>query len=303
MPKAWANEPSDYQITWRVHPGRTCLLGNNEPPRSGESMEITIIRKQDNIVHFLAEGLDVAFANALRRTMLTRLPAMAIDEVLVLENTSVMYDEMLAHRMGLVPLVTDLESYNLPEECDCEGKGCSLCQCTLTLEKQAGDEEEIVYSRDLSSQDPKVVPALGEIPLVKLAPNQRLIIEAYARLGKGVENAKFQPVSTVSYKYVPIVEVSKEKCTQCGDCVKVCPKNILLVEGDTIATQNTLDCSLCEACVEVCEPGAITIDSKKNSFLFKIESTGALTPEEIVEKSAEILKERIRLALDYANSL
>ena len=278
-------------------------MGTNEPPRSGEYMEITIIRKQENIVHFLAEGLDVAFANALRRTMLTRLPAMAIDEVLVLENTSVMYDEMLAHRMGLVPLVTDLESYNLPEECDCEGKGCSLCQCTLTLEKQAGDEEEIVYSRDLSSQDPKVIPALGEIPLVKLAPNQRLIIEAYARLGKGVENAKYQPVSTVSYKYVPIVEVNKDKCNQCGDCVKVCPKNILLVEGDTIATQNTLDCSLCEACVEVCEPGAITIDSKKNSFLFKVESTGALTPEEIVEKSAEILKERIRLALDYANSL
>lgn len=278
-------------------------MGTGEPPRSGEYMEITIIRKQDNIVHFLAEGLDVAFANALRRTMLTRLPAMAIDEVLVLENTSVMYDEMLAHRMGLVPLVTDLESYNLPDECDCEGKGCSLCQCTLTLEKQAGDEEEIVYSRDLSSQDPKVVPALGEIPLVKLAPNQRLIIEAYARLGKGVENAKFQPVSTVSYKYVPIVEVNKDKCNLCGDCVKVCPKNILLVEGDTIATQNTLDCSLCEACVEVCEPGAITIDSKKNSFLFKVESTGALTPEEIVEKSAEILKERIRLALDYANSL
>ena len=278
-------------------------MGINEPPRSGEYMEITIIRKQENIVHFLAEGVDVAFANALRRTMLTRLPAMAIDEVLVLENTSVMYDEMLAHRMGLVPLVTDLESYNLPEECDCEGKGCSLCQCTLTLEKQAGDEEEIVYSRDLSSQDPKVVPALGEIPLVKLAPNQRLIIEAYARLGKGVENAKFQPVSTVSYKYVPIVEVNKDKCNQCGDCVKVCPKNILLVEGDTIATQNTLDCSLCEACVEVCEPGAITIDSKKNSFLFKVESTGALSPEEIVEKSAEILKERIRLALDYANSL
>ena len=83
----------------------------------------------------------------------------------------------------------------------------------------------------------------------------------------------------------------------------MCPKNILLVEGDTIATQNTLDCSLCEACVEVCEPGAITIDSKKDSFLFKVESTGALVPEEIVEKAAEILKERIRLALDYANSL
>lgn len=267
-------------------------------------MEITIIHKQDNIVHFLVERIDVAFANALRRTMLTRLPSMAIDEVLVLENTSVMYDEMLAHRLGLIPLVTDLESYNLPEECDCEGKGCSLCQCTLTLEETAGDDEDrIINASNLTSQDPKIVPASGDIPLVKLAPGQRLIIEAYARLGRGMENAKFQSVSTVSYKYVPIVEVNKEKCNQCGDCVDMCSKNILRIEDDTISTQNTLDCSLCEACVDVCEPGAITIDTKKDSFLFKVESTGALTPEEIVEKSSEILKERIRLALDYANSL
>ncbi|MFX0106844.1 MAG: DNA-directed RNA polymerase subunit D [Candidatus Hodarchaeota archaeon] len=266
-------------------------------------MEITIIHRQDDAIHFLAEGVDVTFANALRRTMLTRVPAMAIDEVLVLENTSVMYDEILAQRLGLVPIVTDLESYNLPQDCDCEGKGCSLCQCTLTLEKEAGSEEVVVYSGDLSSQDPKVVPASAKIPLVKLAPNQRLIIEAYARLGTGNENAKFQPVSTVAYKYVPIVEVDQSKCTNCEACVEVCPKQILLIDGDTLTTQNTLDCSMCEMCVQECEPGAISIGSKDDAFLFKVESTGALAPEVIVEKASEILKERIRVALDFANSL
>ncbi len=266
-------------------------------------MEITILHKTSADIHFLVEGADVAFANALRRTMLTRLPAMAIDEVLVLENTSVMYDEMLAQRLGLIPLTTVLEDYNLPEECDCEGKGCSLCQCALTLEVESGEEDQIVYSRDLTSQDPKVVPASSDIPLVKLAPKQTLIIEAYARLGKGVDNAKFQPVATVAYKYVPIVTVDKKKCTQCGECVEICPKNILRLDGDTIATQNVLDCSLCEACVEECEPGAITIDTKDNAFLFKVESTGALPPETIVEKSAELLMERTQIALDFINSL
>ncbi|MHA1480550.1 MAG: DNA-directed RNA polymerase subunit D, partial [Candidatus Thorarchaeota archaeon] len=77
-------------------------------------MEITIIHKDKNDIHFLIEGPDVAFANALRRTMLTRLPAMAIDEVLILENTSVMYDEMIAQRLGLIPITTVLEDYNLP---------------------------------------------------------------------------------------------------------------------------------------------------------------------------------------------
>jgi DNA-directed RNA polymerase subunit D len=268
-------------------------------------VEITILEKSDaeGRIFFLIEGVDVAFANALRRTMLTRLPSMAIDEVLILENTSVMYDEMLAQRLGLIPLTTVLDDYNLPQECDCEGKGCSLCQCTLTLEKEAGDEEMVVYSRDLSSQDPKVVPASGDIPLVKLAPHQRLIIEAYGKLGRGVDNAKFQPVATVAYKYVPLVTIDKSKCDQCGNCVEVCPKKILRLDGDTISTQNTLDCSLCEACVEECEPGAITIDSKPDSFLFKVESSGALPPEEIVERSLELLKERIQVALDFANSL
>jgi DNA-directed RNA polymerase subunit D len=266
-------------------------------------MEITIIHREEDRVHFLVEGMDVAFANAMRRTMLNRLPAMAIDEVLILENTSVMYDEMLAQRLGLIPITTDLDSYNLPEDCDCEGKGCSLCQCTLTLEKEAGDEELVVYSGDLSSQDPKVVPASNEIPLVKLARNQSIIIEAYARLGTGGENAKFQPVSTVAYKYVPVVSVDASKCDQCGACVEVCPKNIFVIEGDTISTQNTLDCALCEICVKECESGAITIDSKKNAFLFKVESSGSLPPDEIVVRAAELLKERTRVALDFAGAL
>ena len=85
--------------------------------------------------------------------------------------------------------------------------------------------------------------------------------------------------------------------------IPICPKKILRLDGDTIATQNTLDCNLCEACVEECEPNAITIDSKADSFLFKVESTGALPPEEIVERAAELLKERIQVALDFANSL
>jgi DNA-directed RNA polymerase subunit D len=245
-------------------------------------MEIMIIHRQDDALHFLVEGIDVAFANALRRTMLTRVPAMAIDEVLVLENTSVMYDEILAHRLGLVPLITDLESYNLPQDCDCEGKGCSLCQCTLTLEKESGSEE---------------------IPLVKLAPNQRLIIEAYARLGTGIENAKFQPVATVAYKYVPIVEIDRDKCTKCEACVEVCPKKIFVIDKDTLATQNTLDCTMCELCVQECEPEAIAIGSKNDAFLFKVESTGTLPPEAIVEKAADTLKDRIRVSLDFVGKL
>ena len=65
--------------------------------------------------------------------MLTEIPVMAIDEVIILKNDSPLYDEIIAHRLGLIPLKTDLESYKLPEECECEGYGCSLCQVSLTF--------------------------------------------------------------------------------------------------------------------------------------------------------------------------
>jgi DNA-directed RNA polymerase subunit D len=299
-PRAWATELLDFESCSESVRDYVFWVYTSTVD---ELMEITIIHKQDDAIHFLVEGIDVAFANALRRTMLTRVPAMTIDEVLVLENTSVMYDEILAHRLGLIPLVTDLDSYNLPQECDCEGKGCSLCQCTLTLEKESGGEELVVSSGDLVSQDPKIVPATDDIPLVKLAPNQRLIIEAYARLGTGAENAKFQPVSTVAYKHVPIVEVDKEKCTKCEACVEACPRKIFLIDNDTLVTQNTLDCSMCEICVQECEPEAITIASKNNAFLFRVESTGSLPPEAIVVNAVENLKERFRVTLDFVGKL
>ncbi len=273
------------------------------PQRSGDILEITVVHKEDNILHFLIKGIDVVFANAFRRTMLARLPTMAIDEVLVLENTSVIYDEILAHRLGLVPLRTPLDEYRLPQECDCEGKGCGLCQCTLTLEKEAGPEGLVVYSSDLKSQDPRVEPTSENIPIVKLAPGQKIIIEAYARLGTGQEHAKFQPVCTVAYKHVPMISIDESKCTRCKACIDACPKKIFKLERDTISIRNILDCTLCELCIKECEPNAITVEPQEDSLMFKIESTGALQPEEIVKRAAEILKERIRQALDFVNTL
>ncbi|MEM2141653.1 MAG: DNA-directed RNA polymerase subunit D [Candidatus Thorarchaeota archaeon] len=266
-------------------------------------MEVSVLRKESDSITLLVEGIDVALANALRRTMLAGLPTMAIDEVLILENTSVMYDEILAHRLGLIPLTTPLDDYNLPDDCECGGKGCSLCQCTLTLEVEANNQELMVYSRNILSQDPKVVPVTGDIPIVKLAPHQKIIVEAYARLGRGSEHAKFQPVSTVAYKYVPVVSINREKCTRCGACADSCPKGILVLENNVISTQNTLECTLCEMCVRECEPGAISVEHREGSFIFKIETTGALSTKEIVERSAEILKGRIQVALDFANTL
>ena len=83
------------------------------------SLNLNVIEQNDHRIAFIVEGLSIEMVNALRRILLTEIPVMAIDEVIILKNDSPLYDEIIAHRLGLIPLTTDLETYNLPEECEC----------------------------------------------------------------------------------------------------------------------------------------------------------------------------------------
>ena len=119
---------------------------------------------------------------------------MAIDVVVILENSSVLYDEILAHRLGMIPIRTDLSRYNLPEECDCGNPlGCHKCRVLFVLDAKGRDKVSTVASGDLVSEDREVRPVSESIPLVKLAVGQSVKLEAYARLGRGKEHAKWQP--------------------------------------------------------------------------------------------------------------
>lgn len=256
-------------------------------------MDVKILKLEGNTLRFILEGVDVSVANALRRVMLAEVPTMAIDEVIIIENTSPIFDEMLAHRLGLIPLVTDLESYVLPEECDCRGEGCVKCMVTFALEKEAEEEEVIVYSGDLQSQDPVVRPVSDKIPIAKMARGQRIVLEAHAKLGKGKVHAKWQPVSTCAYKYMPILNIDHEKCVRCKDCVLACPRGILAVEGDKLVLKNVLDCSLCRSCEEACRFEAIKVSWNDRAFIFTVESTGALPPDKIVYVATDILLKKL----------
>ena len=147
-------------------------------------VEVKIITQDEKRLRFIVKGVDTAYVNALRRIMISEVPCMAIDEVMIVENSSVLHDEILAHRLGIIPLKTDLDAYNLPEECDCKSEfGCSKCRVTFTLDVEAEDETITVYSEDLKSEDPNIIPVSDKIPIVKLAPGQRVRLEAYARPG------------------------------------------------------------------------------------------------------------------------
>ena len=266
-------------------------------------VEIQILEKTDEFMRFIVSGVNAPFVNALRRIILTEVPTMAIDEIVILENSSILNDEILAHRMGFIPLKTDLDSYNLPEECNCESElGCNLCRANLTLEAEATDKTTTIYSGELKPENPDIAPVSDKIPLVKLAPGQRVNFEAYARLGKGKKHAKWQPVSMCTYMYLPEVKIDSERCDACGKCVKVCPEEIFIETAEGIKTQNEIECTLCMDCTDACpqDPSAVEISWDKKAFIFKIESTGALPVERIVIEAVKILDKKIK---DFSNQL
>ena len=173
-------------------------------------MEIRVLEnnKDEGKLSFIIKDVDVSFVNTLRRVIFEEVPTMAIEDVELRKNSSILYDEIIAHRLGLIPLKTDLKSYNLPEKCKCKGEGCARCQVKMTLKPNKG--AGLVYASEIKSKDSAIKPVYGKMPIVKLIKGQDLELEAKASLGRGKYHAKWVP-GLVYYKYKPMIEVGDVK--------------------------------------------------------------------------------------------
>jgi DNA-directed RNA polymerase subunit D len=165
------------------------------------SLSIDILEKEDERVIVKFNNAPRQYVNALRRLSISEVPTLAIDDVIILENSSVMHDEAIAHRLGLIPLRTDLDRFVMPNDCDCKSTlGCSKCRVLLVLDSEANEKTKVVTSGELLSEDELVKPVSRDIPIIILAPSQKLKFEAYARLGVGKDHAKWQPTSAAIVK-------------------------------------------------------------------------------------------------------
>lgn len=124
------------------------------------------------------------FVNAIRRTIMLDIPCIAIEDISIYENDSVMFDEFLAHRLGLLPVKSSAKGYKLGDS------------VKMVLEKEGPC---MVYSKDIKSTDPKVEVADKKIPIVKLGKNHKLKLEMKAVMQTGKEHVKWQP-AVVSYE-------------------------------------------------------------------------------------------------------
>ena len=141
---------------------------------------IQILTSDDKKISIKLKGVSLDYANALRRICLNGIPIFAIDTVDIIENSSVLPDEGIAHTLGMIPLKTELN-----------GSDESSSRVMLVLDSGDAENTKIVTSAELESKDQVVKPISKQIPIAHLAPKQRIKLEAYARLGRGTEHAKW----------------------------------------------------------------------------------------------------------------
>jgi DNA-directed RNA polymerase subunit D len=250
------------------------------------NIEVLDTNKKTGRVTFLLKNSTPAFANFLRRAIMESVPTMAIHDIEISENSSALYDEIIAHRLGLLPLTTDLKSYTLPAKCKCNGEGCARCTLKLTLKAKGPCT---VYASDIKSKDPQVKPAYGDTPIVKLLKGQALELEATARLGQGKEHVKWSP-GLAWHVYEPTITVNNDS-PKLAEYKNRYPPQIFDKNGK-IDKKTMIENNLVDACDGVCEE-IIKIEYNPNNFLFSIEPWGQLTPKEIAQSAADLLLESL----------
>ena len=166
------------------------------------------------------------------------------------------------------------------------------------LKVEAKDSTIIVYSKDLKSDDPDIKPVYDNIPIVKLAKGQRIVLEAYAKLGRGKDHIKWQP-AIASYYYYPKVIVKDPKSDKCRMCVEICPEAVRYSEDKGLEIIDVEKCTFnrWKTCEQVCE-GAIEVDWEPNKYIFWIESFGNMPIVDIVEEAFRILKLKFKEFLE-----
>lgn len=242
-----------------------------------KGLTVTFHKNEYDEAIFSLIGVDASIANAFRRILIAEVPTLAIETCYFHNNTSVIADEVLAHRLGLVPLKANLEGlrklqwYIKPNEeegvmgvapTDYNTVQIDLkvkCEWKPNPPDEGEPEEKYnhsnVYASDLTftpqgrqtdwfgDQPPQ--PVNPKILLAKLRPGQEIEIQMHAHLGKGGDHAKFSPVGTATYRLLPKIEILKPILGPDAETFKDCfPEGVIetpYVTPATIAKDDQLE--------------------------------------------------------------
>ncbi|MES3516168.1 MAG: DNA-directed RNA polymerase subunit D [Natronomonas sp.] len=236
-----------------------------------DEFDVTFIERDDRSARFLVRGVTPAFANGIRRAMIADVPTLSIDSIRVIENTSVMFDEQIALRMGLIPLTTP-DDYE-PDD-----------SVTLAIDVEG---PATAYSGDLVSADEKVQPAEENVPIIDLKEGQRLEVEAEAKLGYGKDHAKHQGGVAVAYRHLQRVEIEGDRGEFDDDEPEIVRGVIETEDGELLASEE-FDNDLRKQYPD----RQVRVEDVPEAFVFNIETDGSMTVEELVEAAVDTISAR-----------
>ncbi|XP_050365893.1 DNA-directed RNA polymerases II, IV and V subunit 3-like [Argentina anserina] len=293
---------------------------------------VKIREMRHDYLKFELRDTDASVANALRRVMIAEVPTVAIDLVEIEINSSVLNDEFIAHRLGLIPLTSDRAmSMRFSRDCDaCDGDGqCEYCSVEFHLRARCHTDQTLdVTSKELLSSDHTVVPvdfsdASGYeaseqrgIIIVKLRRGQELRLRAIARKGIGKDHAKWSPAATVTFMYEPDIRINEEmmetlSLEEKAAWVESSPTKVFELDpttGKVLVVDPeayTYDDEVIKKAEAMGKPGLVDITAKEDSFIFTVESTGAIKASQLLLNAIEILKQKldaVRLSEDTAEA-
>ena len=289
---------------------------NWTPELFSKLTNIEIKSKTKEELVFDITGVDPTLVNTLRRIMIAEIPTMAIETVIINQNTSIIPDEVLAHRLGLIPILADADDFEEKKENeDFNEKNCIKFTLNVKCEKNKNGiiNNEQIFSRDLNleflgdqknkfydNKTKKYTIGLvnDDIYLNKLAPGMEIDLVCYCVKGIGRTHAKWSPVCTAYYKLLNKINIIKEISGNDAEELKqLCPKGVFIVNKKGNAeVGNIRECTSCRECIRQDKfKDFIELGKIADHYEFHIESVGMYTPESIFFRAINVLKNKIKI--------
>lgn len=286
------------------------------------SISVVQLNIEEMLMEFDMIGIDAAIANSIRRVLIAEVPTMAIEKVYIHNNTSIIQDEVLAHRLGLIPINADPRKFkflspmqtgeNWPEtpSADQMIEFTLKVKCTHNSRAMKGshDPEQLYLNSQVTTSAFKWVPignqaqkfsdlrpVNDDIVIAKLRPGQELNLRLLCVKGVGKDHAKFSPVATASYRLLPEITLTKPVIGEKADRLVKCFSEgvIHVVEENGVRKAEVVDARRDTCSREVFRhedlKDSVKLARIRDHFIFSVESTGALTPDVLVVEAIKIM--------------
>jgi len=238
-------------------------------------MDAKKVYDEGGVSKYLIKGITPTFMNTIRRAIMVNVPCLAVDDVQIYENDSLVFDEMLTNRLGLLPIKTDAKTYKAGDT------------VKLVLEKTGPCT---VTSKDIKCTDPKIEITDKKIIITKLGKDQNIKLEMTARMGAGEEHARFQPI-IVSYNEV--IEIDNDKSYDTKAILAEMPKGSIEVKAGKLFFADPYNIKNQNQHIDILRKHGVKIKYSQADFVLTMESTGQLTPKETIDSAVDRLTEKL----------